>query len=120
MEAKIFVVGALFLLKIATGLWLMKNGKPYSTFLLNIHKLIALTTLVLIVNVAWPFLKNGDARELVLQALFATGGFFLAAIVTGGFLSAKKEAGAAAVVHKIASVVTLLCAAFSIYSLVVL
>ena len=43
---KITGAGLLFLFTIGTGIWLSNSGKPYNTLIFNIHKLIALGTVI--------------------------------------------------------------------------
>jgi len=117
MDFKILAAGVLFLLKIAIGLWLMKTGRPYNTIFLTLHKLIALGTLVMIGAIVRPLLRTDSPSTLEMIGLAATGLFFLAAIATGGIISAKKASRTADVIHKLASGLALLCAAGTVYFL---
>jgi hypothetical protein len=80
----------LFSLKIASGIWLRKKGRPIPTGLLTLHKFIALGTAALIAMVIRRlYLEYGMDTSVAVTVIF-TGILFLMAILTGGLLSIEK------------------------------
>jgi hypothetical protein len=82
----------LFLLKVATGIWLRKSGRPISSTPLNLHKFIALGTVALIVMIIRRIYLASGANPTALVVVILTGLLFLLAIITGGLVSLEKPA----------------------------
>lgn len=85
--SKIIATGLLFLFIFASGFWLSRSGKPYSSLVFNIHKLIGLAAgIFLIVTVV----RAGQAaalRPVEIATLVITILLFVCLVATGGLLS---------------------------------
>ncbi len=88
--SKIISSGLLFFFTIVTGIWLSNSGKPLNSLILNIHKLIALGSLIFIVIVICSLLKNAGSSQVILSLIIVTGLFVLALFVSGALLSFGK------------------------------
>jgi hypothetical protein len=82
----------LFLLKIATGIWLRKSGRPFSSARMNLHKFIALGTVALIVMIIRRIYLASGANPSAVVLIILAGLLFLLAIITGGLVSLEKPA----------------------------
>jgi hypothetical protein len=104
--AQFSIPALIFVLTLATGLWLSSLGKPYRVGVFNVHKLIALAAVVLVVIELvnnWGALDAG-ALGVILLALAGVG--VLALFATGALLSIGKISyGVLRVTHILASVV---------------
>ncbi len=85
---RILVVVVGFVVLLGTGYWLSRAGKPYSTILFTVHKLVSLAMLVFII---WSAIDANRTAALepsawVVVSLVALA--FVALIGTGGALSA--------------------------------
>jgi hypothetical protein len=119
LSTKIVVAGALSALTLLSGVWLSHLGKPYNTVVFNIHKLIAVATIIVIAITVVGLFKVIDARTFVemFAAAFA-GVLFLALVATGGMLSINPSLSAAVLrVHQIAPLLALASSAVSIFLL---
>ncbi|HSV84986.1 MAG TPA: hypothetical protein VLH85_00325 [Levilinea sp.] len=104
----ITVVG-LFLLKIASGIWLRNKGRPIPIGLLNLHKFIALATIALLVMIVRRIYLMTGIEPLMLIILILATLFFLIAVISGGLLSLEKPAATPMkIVHKCMPVLTAL------------
>ena len=88
--SKIISSGLLFFFTIVTGIWLSNSGKPLNSLILNIHKLIALGSVIFIVIVIRNLLKNAGSSQVILTLIIMTGLFVLALFVSGALLSFGK------------------------------
>ncbi len=87
---KITGTGILFLLLAGSGIWLSGLGKPYNSLLFNVHKLIALGTVLFTVFMARNVMKGMDAKGILILFIIITGLSFLVLFVTGAMLSIGK------------------------------
>jgi len=88
--SKIISSGLLFFFTIVTGIWLSNSGKPLNSLILNIHKLIALGSVIFIMIVIRNLLKNAGSSQVLLSLIIMTGLFVLALFVSGALLSFGK------------------------------
>lgn len=79
-----------FLLTLGFGFWLSRRGKPYNGLLFNIHKLIALATVILAVMAVYQYLKVMNVAAMVIVLLVIAGLSVLALFVSGALMSAGK------------------------------
>lgn len=79
--------GIVFLLTLASGLWLSNIGRPYNTALFTAHKLIALGAVVATVVQLVGALRAAPAQALVVVALAAAGAGVVALFATGALMS---------------------------------
>jgi hypothetical protein len=73
-----------------SGFWLSRSGKPYNGIIFNIHKLIALTAVVLFVITLYRTNQVAALRPVESLAVIVTGFLLLGLFVTGGLLSIEK------------------------------
>ncbi len=83
-----FVTPALALfLTLAFGFWLSKVGKPYNGILFNVHKLVALGTVVVAAIQIYNMLKEMQAPSLLTILLVLLALCVVALFASGAFLS---------------------------------
>jgi hypothetical protein len=82
--------GIVFLLTLVFGIWLSLLGKPYNGILFNIHKLVALGTVIVMVNQLSKMLKSADSLALVIALLVLAGLCVVALFASGALLSMDK------------------------------
>lgn len=107
-----------FLVTVAVGFWLGKIGKPYSGILFNIHKLIALGTVLFASAQAYKMLKGLAPQMALIISFIAIAICALALFASGAFLSignVKHET--AKFIHNIAFAGAAIAAGSSIYLL---
>lgn len=94
--------GFLFLFIVGSGIWVRKIGKPYNNLLFNIHKLIALGTVILTgirLSTLDP-IQTFPRVAILLIALAALG--VIGMFATGAFMSIKEVTPRAAqIIHKV-------------------
>ena len=100
----------LFLISVCFGFWVRKTGRPYNPVLFNIHKLAALTGVVLtILNVRAQGIldsQSGWMNAILAGTLFGVVMLF----ASGGVMSIRKtEIGFALSFHRTGSVLIVLC-----------
>jgi hypothetical protein len=116
--SRIAVSGALFLLTLAFGVWLSHAGKPYSSLLFNIHKLIALGAVIVTGVTVYQARATVTIGSLTFVASVATGLLFVALFVSGALLSiGKPDSAAILIVHRVAPWLAVITAALTLYSL---
>lgn len=117
MLALIFLTLLCFIVIFLSGFRLHNLGKPYRTLLLTIHKLVPVAMLVylfLTIRLMAPL------SILAWLAIFFSGFCFVVMVVTGGWVSAAKEAPKPVlVIHKVMPYVTILASSALFYSLLV-
>jgi hypothetical protein len=116
--SKFFVPTIGFLVTIAFGFWLGKIGKPYNGILFNIHKLIALGTVILATVQVYKTLKGIEPQALLLISLIGVMICVLALFASGAFLSiGNVKYETVKLIHNIALVGMVITAGSSIYLL---
>lgn len=85
--SKFSLPGILLLLTMGFGVWVSLTGKPYNGLLFNLHKLIALATLVFLVIRLAAVLKSAPAHAAVMALLIFAAVCVLALFVTGALMS---------------------------------
>ena len=110
--------GLFFLFIFLSGFWLSRSGKPYSSLILNVHKLIALAAVVFLVMTVIRMNQAGKMSTAEVIASVITGLLFLIAIISGGLASIDKSWPAAiTTVHHILPYVIVLSTAATLYLL---
>jgi hypothetical protein len=84
---KFSLSGILFLLTLASGLWLHAAGKPLNTAIFNLHKLIALAAVVVTVFQLSKALKTMSPQTLLVLLFVAAGVCVLALFASGALMS---------------------------------
>jgi len=117
--SRIVITGLLFLFTFVFGIWLSNAGKPYNPVLFNIHKLIALGTVIFTAVTVYHLRADGEIRALVLGAIVITGLLFLALFVSGALLSiGKPEHVAILTIHRVAPLLAVIATALTLYLLI--
>jgi hypothetical protein len=101
--------GILFLLTLASGLWLSRTGKPLNTAIFNAHKLIALGAVVAAAIQTYNALKLANPQA-IFSALLALAGLCIVALFATGAMMSMDKPGQATLlmIHKAAIVVTVI------------
>lgn len=76
-----------FLVTVAFGFWLGKIGKPYNGILFNLHKLIALATVILASVQVYKTFKVIAPQTLLVISITVAAICVLALFASGAFLS---------------------------------
>jgi hypothetical protein len=115
---KFITPGIIFLLTLAFGFWLSHSGKPYNSILFNIHKLIALATVVLTVIQLVKVLKVTQIQALFMVAMIVAGLCVVALFVSGALLSAGKLSyDVMLTIHRIAPILLTISLGLMVYIL---
>ena len=65
--AKLLTPGMIFLLTLASGLWLSRAGKPLKTGIFTVHKLIALAAVVVTVLQTYKALTIPEVEPIIIR-----------------------------------------------------
>lgn len=82
-----FTPAIVFILTLLFGFWLSRRGKPYNGILFNIHKLIALGTVILLSMKIYDTFRNMEVQILLIILLIVAGLCMVALFASGAFLS---------------------------------
>lgn len=106
------------LITVAFGFWLGKIGKPYNGILFNIHKLIALGTVIFMSIQFYKILKVIEPHTLLVISIIAVSICVLTLFTSGALLSiGNVKYETAKLMHNIAFTVAIIAAGSSIYLL---
>ena len=116
LSTKLISAAIFFLLIILSGFWLSRSGKPYSTLILTIHKLIGLGVGVYLIITVYRIYKTGSSSPIGLVAMLVTILFFIGLIAMGGLLSTEKTMpGALSMIHKLLPYLAVLSSRTTLY-----
>ena len=90
-STKLILPGIIFLLTLASGMWLSNAGKPYNNAIFTIHKLIALGAVVLAAIQMVQAFKTAGTSPLEILFLFIAILAVIALFATGALMSLDKE-----------------------------
>lgn len=79
-----------FLGTVGFGLWLSRRGRPYPGLLFNVHKLVALATVILTGLAVYRLIKELDTGTATLLFLGVAVVGVITLFASGAFLSANK------------------------------
>jgi hypothetical protein len=82
--------GIVFLVTLVFGVWLSKLGKPYNGILFNIHKLMALGTVIITTMQIYKILAVVETINLVIVFAVLAAFCVISLFVTGAFMSLGK------------------------------
>ena len=109
----------LMALTLIFGFWVSRMGKPYNGILFNIHKLLALGTVVVLVIQLIPMLRSAPASPQVIAVLAVAVICTLALFAGGALMSAgKSDYALQLAIHRIAPPVLVVSLALTVYELV--
>jgi hypothetical protein len=113
---RVVVIGVLYLLIFLFGVWLTRSGKPYSTIVLTIHKLISLAAAVYLGIVLYQMNKVAPLNAAEIAVGVTTGLLFLGTIATGGLLSVDRAMPSVVLwSHRITPFLTVIASAVTLY-----
>ena len=111
--SKLVAAGILFLFTLISGLIVSRSGRPLNIWLVTVHKLIAIGTVVLIGMAVNQLYKTADGKVFIeMSVMVISGVLFLALIATGALLT-REEMQLPEVVLKIHQVTPSLALIFS-------
>lgn len=117
-QLKIIGASLVFLLIFLSGFWLSRNGSPYGTGLLTVHKLISLAVFVFLIVTMVQVNKATGLSGLEWALGIITAVFFIGTILAGGLLSTDLELPTAVLtIHHITPYLTLLLTIATLYLL---
>jgi hypothetical protein len=76
-----------FISTLVFGFWLSKVGKPYNGILFNVHKLIALGTVIRVTMQIYGMLKILELQVLFIILMIIAGICVVALFASGAFMS---------------------------------
>ena len=116
--SKFITPGLALILTLIFGFWLSKLGKPYNGILFNIHKLIALGTVIVTAMQVYKILKNLDAQASFIVLLIVAGLCVVALFASGAFMSiGNLNYQAMRTIHRIALALGFIVMAVTVYLL---
>jgi hypothetical protein len=105
-----------FVVTVAFGFWVSKLGRPYNGLLFNIHKLIALGTVIITSMRVYAALKGVSVQTLIVGLVVLAGLSVVVLFVSGAFLSiGNVKYEVVKLVHNVAPVVVTLAMGLVIY-----
>jgi len=117
-QARVIGAALLFLLILASGLWLSRSGKPFGTFLLTIHKLAGLGTGILLAVTVYRIHQVAPLALLEIAAVVVTVLLFAGTVAAGALLSIDKPMPAiVSKLHHITPYLAVLSTAVALYLL---
>ena len=107
-----------FLFTLAFGFWLSRVGKPYNGLLFNVHKLVALASVILGGLAVYQALKVMHVAALIVLLLVLAALSVIALFVSGALMSAGKgEYSVMKLVHNISPFILLIAVGTTVYLL---
>jgi len=107
-----------FLVTVAFGFWLSRVGKPYNGLLFNVHKLVALASVILAGLAVYQALKVMDVAALIVLLLVLAALSVIALFVSGALMSAGKgEYRVMKLMHNVSPFVLVIAMGYAVYLL---
>jgi hypothetical protein len=107
-----------FLLTLASGLWLSRAGKPLNGILFTAHKLIALAAVIITVLRTYNALRSIESAAIFVALIILIGLCVVALFVTGALMSLNKPGySALRTIHNIAPFVAVIAGGAALYLL---
>jgi hypothetical protein len=117
-RVRIVVTTILYVVVFVSGVFLTRSGKPYSTFVLMVHKLVSVAALAYLVVAIVQVNRTVGLSAPQAWASVVTGLSFLGTIATGGILSTDRPAARVLLtLHRITPFLTILVTALTLYLL---
>ena len=111
-------IGMLFLVIVLSGIYLSRSGKPYSTFLFTVHKLVGLAVGVWLVVIVYQMHQSAPLSLLQMATIAITVLAFAGTVVAGGLLSLDRPMPAVAqTLHQVLPALSVLSTAGTLYLL---
>ncbi len=87
---KIVITGLLFFLTIASGIWLTHSGKPLNPIIFNVHKLMALASVIFTIVIITNFFKSTPISSLIVLVVVGAIISVLVIFISGALISVGK------------------------------
>jgi hypothetical protein len=119
LVSRLVLPGSFAFLTLASGFWLSNTGKPYSTLIFTIHKLIALAAIIATAITMNHLHKSAELGLAVeISAIVITALLFLCLLVSGALMSIVKQAPAViSTIHHVAPYLAVISSAATFYLL---
>ncbi len=118
IDIRLISAGILFVLVIASGMWVTRLGRPLNMVIFTAHKLIALACLIMMILIVRALAKGAAMNPAIIAAIVCTALFFVIMFATGVVLSFEKPAPRLVLlIHKIVPALTLASSAITVYLL---
>jgi len=112
ISVRFIVPAVVFLLTLASGLWLSRAGKPLNTAIFTVHKLIALGAVVATAVQTYHALAKPAVPALPIVLIVLVGLCVVTLFATGALMSANKpRSDRLLILHKIAPIVAVVAGA---------
>ena len=121
ITSKLIAAGILFLLTLVTGAIVSHSTRPLNIWLVTVHKLVAVGTVVLISIAVAQLYKTSDGKLFIEMSLIVISGIlFLALIATGALLTREEMQLPALVlkIHQVTPLLALVSSTITVYLLV--
>jgi hypothetical protein len=110
--------GIVFLLTVASGVWLSRSGKPLKPAIFTVHKLIALGAVIAAAFQTYPVLRGTEIQAIVIALIILIGLCAVALFATGALMSMNRPTyDALLTIHKVAPLLAFVAGAAVIYLL---
>jgi hypothetical protein len=118
MRSQLINAGLFFLFIFIFGFWLRSGGKPYSTLLITIHKLIGLALGIYLGLKVHEVNQKSPLGSTEIISIAITVLLFVGLVASGSFLSAEKEMpNFVKGIHSVLPYLTILSTGVTIYLL---
>jgi len=127
VNSKMIYTGLFFLFIFISGFWLSRSGKPYSSLIFNIHKLIGLGAGIFLIRTVYLTHQAAPLNPAQWTAISVTVLLFAFTVAAGGLLGVLAEGGfkslgqgmqnAISLVHKFSPYLIALSTAMTLYLL---
>ena len=121
ITGKLIATGFLFLFTLISGLIVSRSGRPLNIWLVTVHKLVAVGTVVLIGIAANQLYKTSDGKVFIeMSVMIISAVLFLALIATGALLTREEMQLPEIVlnIHKFVPLLALVASTITVYLLV--
>lgn len=116
--SKYGIAGMILLALLVSGFWLSHSGKPYRAVPFNLHKFIALGTVIFVIITVSRLYRSQPLQGPQVLAIVGAAVCFAALFITGGLLSAlKSPPGFVLKLHQVIPYLAALSSAASVYLL---
>jgi hypothetical protein len=126
-QLRVVGTGLFFLLIFLSGFWLSRSGKPYSSIIFNIHKLVGLAAGVFLIMTVYKTHQLAPLSPVEITAIVITVLIFVGTVAAGGLVSVDAAGGlesinqpiraAISMMHKLLPYLAVLSTAATLYLL---
>ena len=120
LTSKLISTGVLFVFTLISGVLVSHSTRPLNIWLVTVHKLVAVGTVVLIGIAVAQLYKTSDGKLFIEMSLMVISGILFLALIATGALLTREEMQLPALVLKIHTVAPLLALVSSIITVYLL